>query len=115
MSFNPIYHICRRTDWEAAAVDGVYRGGEGDTKDGFLHFSMSDQVEESAALHRAGEEGLVLLMVDPRDLGDALKWEPGRGDLFPHLYGALPTRAVMEVFDLPLGPDGKHKFPKNLR
>ena len=111
MTFNPIYHICHREDWERAAEDGVYRGSPRDTKDGFLHFSMSDQIVESAALHRAGESGLVLLMVDPRKLGDALKWEPGRGDLFPHLYGALPTSAVMKVYDLPVGPDGRHKFP----
>ena len=41
------------------------------------------------------------------DLGAALKWEPSRGgDLFPHLYGRLPTAAVRAASEAPLGADG---------
>jgi uncharacterized protein (DUF952 family) len=108
----PIYHICRREEWEAAARRGRYEGSSQDRTDGFIHFSGRDQVVESAARHRAGQSGLVLLTVDPAALGDALKWEPSRaGQLFPHLYGALPMAAVLRVDELPLGADGRHVFP----
>jgi len=108
----PIYHICRRDEWEAAARTGAYRGSSQDAADGFIHFSTGDQVREGAAKHRAGQGGLVLVAVDPRRLGEALRWEPSRGGrLFPHLYGALPREAVVRVVDLPLGPDGRHVFP----
>jgi uncharacterized protein (DUF952 family) len=107
-----IYHMCTRAEWQAAEAEGQYRGSSQDAADGFIHFSARDQVAVSAAKHRAGQDGLVLLSVDARALGDALKWEPSRGGaLFPHLYGPLPVAAVTKVDDLPLGADGHHVFP----
>jgi len=107
-----IYHMCRREEWEAARAEGLYRGSSQDRADGFIHFSTADTVVESAAKHRAGQRGLVLIAVEPARLGPALKWEKSRGDLlFPHLYGPLPTAEVASVRDLPLGGDGRHIFP----
>jgi len=107
-----IYHMCRREEWEAAKRAGRYAGSSQDAADGFIHFSTAAQVKESAAKHRAGQSGLVLLAVDAGRLGSALKWEASRGGaLFPHLYGALPVAAVIAVHDLPLGADGAHRFP----
>ena len=111
MQSAPIYHICRREEW-AAVAGGLYHGSSQDRSDGFIHFSSAAQVVESAARHRAGQSGLVLLTVDPRPLGERLKWEPSRGGLlFPHLYGPLPGEAVLRVDELPLGADGRHVFP----
>lgn len=108
----PIYHMCRRAEWRAAEADGLYRGSSQDAADGFIHFSIAEQLRASAAKHRAGQRDMVLLTVDARALGRALKWEPARGgDLFPHLYGPLPVAAVTRVDGLPLGPDGGHLFP----
>jgi len=107
-----IYHICRAEEWRAAQARGGYDGSSQDQADGFIHFSAADQAVESAARHRAGQRGLVLLAVEAERLGAALKWEPSRGGaLFPHLYGPLPLDAVVAVDDLPLGPDGRHVFP----
>ena len=110
-----IYHICKRQEWEAARDAGRYRGSSQDVADGFIHFSTAAQVEESAARHRAGQSGLVLLAVDPEALGAALKWEPSRrGVAFPHLYGALPVAALRGVWELPLGPESRHLFPAGI-
>lgn len=112
MAGEAIYHICWRAEWAAAEAGGSYAGSSEDRADGFIHLSTASQVEASAAKHRAGQTGLVLLTVDPAPLGDALRWEASRGGaLFPHLYGALPLGAVRRVVDLPLGPDGRHVFP----
>lgn len=112
MAGDSIYHICRAEEWAAAQAVGRYEGSSQDRADGFIHFSGRDQVVGSAAKHRAGQDGLVLLRVDPERLGDALKWEPSRGgQLFPHLYGALPLEAVLRADPLPLGEDGRHVFP----
>ena len=111
----PIYHMCRESEWLAAAGDGVYRGSSQDAADGFIHFSTAAQLAASAAKHRAGQAGLVLLTVDAKALGPALRWEPARGgDLFPHLHGSLPLGAVRRVDPLPLGPDGRHVFPAHV-
>jgi len=107
-----IYHICRREEWESALLAGTYAGSSQDKSDGFIHFSTATQIHDSARKHRAGQAGLVLLTVDAPTLGAALKWEPSRGgQLFPHLYGALPLAAVLRVDDLSLGQDGVHVFP----
>jgi uncharacterized protein (DUF952 family) len=91
---------------------GSYGGSSQDQADGFIHFSGGDMVIESAAKHRAGQDGLVLLEVDQSELGAALKWEPSRNAmLFPHLYNDLPVSAVIRTFALNLDAEGKHVFP----
>ncbi|HVJ54401.1 MAG TPA: DUF952 domain-containing protein [Aliidongia sp.] len=113
MAEDLIFHMCRREEWLAANARGAYPGSSQDQADGFIHFSTRGQIVESAARHRAGQDGLVLLAVDPAALGPTLKWEPSRnGQLFPHLYGELPVSAVSWCHDLPLGPDGRHRFPR---
>ncbi len=112
MSQALIYHMCRVEEWRAATTRGSYAGSSQDAADGFIHFSTAAQIVESAARHRAGQSGLVLLAVDAAALGTALRWEPARGgQLFPHLYGALPCSAVRRVDPLPLADDGRHVFP----
>jgi uncharacterized protein (DUF952 family) len=112
----PIFHMCRADEWEAALKAGSHRGSSQDQADGFIHFSTGAQIVETAAKHRAGQDGLVLLAVDPgrleAQLPGALKWEKSRGGaLFPHLYAALPVTAVLQAAPLALGPDGRHRFP----
>jgi uncharacterized protein (DUF952 family) len=108
-----IYKICSEALWREARDAGVFAGAPVDAHDGFIHFSTGAQVAETAAKHFTGAGDLVLLTIDADQLGPALKWEPSRGgDLFPHLYGALPLSAVLWAAPLPLGPDGRHVFPE---
>ena len=102
-----IYKIAPRADWIAAHAAGRYEGSPLDRKDGFIHFSTAAQAPETARRHFAGQADLVVLEVEADDLGGLLRWEPSRGgDLFPHLYGALPANLVRFVTEAPLGPDG---------
>ena len=111
-----IHHMCRAEEWERALPTGSYPGSSQDAADGFIHFSTGAQVAESAARHRAGQDGLVLLTVDAEALGAALRGEPSRGgQLFPHLYAALPVAAVLRVDPLPLAGDGRHLFPSHVK
>jgi uncharacterized protein (DUF952 family) len=139
-----IFHACRRDEWTEALAIGVYAGSSQDAADGFIHFSTAEQMEESVAKHRAGQDDLMLLSVDPTKLGERLRWEPSRaatkcppraqeglaapnppsssgaaarrgGQLFPHLYGALPIAAVIQAAALTLGPCGRHVFPPDWR
>ena len=90
-----IYKICEEAAWRDSEPAGLYRGSAVDARDGFIHFSTAAQVAETAARHFAKQTGLMLVAVDGDALGAALQWEKSRGgDLFPHLYGALPLSAV---------------------
>ncbi len=65
---------------------------------GFIHLSTRAQLAETLRRHFAGQRDLVLIEVDPVDLGAALRWEPSRGgDLFPHLYGTLRVSYARRV------------------
>ncbi|MEP9352374.1 DUF952 domain-containing protein [Xanthobacter sp. KR7-65] len=110
-----VFKICPADMWAEAEARGEFTGAPVDLADGFIHFSTTAQVRETAARHFAGMDGLKLVAVETAALGPALKWEPSRGgDLFPHLYGALLLSAALWVRDLPLGPDGVHVFPAEL-
>lgn len=107
-----IYKICPAELWRAAEAAGRFDGAPVDHADGYIHFSTAAQMRETAAKHFAGQADLLLVAVDAPALGDALKWEVSRGGaLFPHLYGALDPAHVRSVVALPLGPDGRHRFP----
>jgi uncharacterized protein (DUF952 family) len=111
-----IYKICPSVLWREAEAAGVFAGSADDRRDGFIHFSTAAQLPETAARHFAGQDGLVLVAVDPARLGPALRREPSRGgDLFPHLYGDLSLSAVVWVRPMPLGADGRHVIPDGLR
>lgn len=110
-----IYKICPRAEWDAAEATGSYRGSADDLRDGFIHFSRAHQLATTAEKYFAGRDDLCLIAVDGGALGAALRDEPSRGgDLFPHLYAALPTRAAL--WCKPLGWDGQaHVWPAELQ
>jgi uncharacterized protein (DUF952 family) len=93
-----IYKVCPAAEWSLAAAAGAYRGSALDLRDGFIHFSTAAQLPETLRRHFAGQRDLVLVAVDPEDLGAGLRWEPSRGgDLFPHLYGELRVALARRV------------------
>ncbi|WP_332656606.1 DUF952 domain-containing protein [Brevundimonas sp.] len=105
------YKLVDRSEWEAARAAGAYAGSAVDHADGYIHMSTAAQLAETARRHYAGRDGLVLVAVDTAALGDALRWEPSRGgDLFPHLYGALPVSAALSERALSVQTDGTPAF-----
>ncbi|WP_421590828.1 DUF952 domain-containing protein [Shinella sp. M27] len=110
-----IYKIVPASLWQRAKADGIFEGAAIDLTDGYIHFSTASQAKETAARHFAGQADLLLVAVDGDALGEKLVFEASRGgDLFPHLYAALPLSAVLWEKPLPLGPDGAHQFPEML-
>jgi uncharacterized protein (DUF952 family) len=108
-----IYKICERALWEAAEAERVFVGSPADLRDGFIHFSTAAQLAGTAARHFAGQADLLLVAVDAAALPAALKWEPSRGgELFPHLYAALPLAAVRWTRPLADEIDGRRQLPE---
>lgn len=108
-----IYKICEQAAWHDAEHAGLYRGSTVDARDGFIHFSTAAQVAETAAKHFAKQTNLMLVAINGDALGAALQWEKSRGgDLFPHLYGALPLSAVRWARLLPDEAGGRRVLPE---
>jgi uncharacterized protein (DUF952 family) len=97
----PLLHLTTTAEWEAARNTGAVTppslAGAG-----FVHLSTPAQVHLPAQRLFAGRRDVVVLVVDPALLADPVRFEPGvPGDpasmRFPHLYGPLPTSAVLAV------------------
>ena len=102
-----VYKLLTRSEWRAAEAQGVFEGSAVDLADGFIHFSTASQAPETGRRYFAGVADLVIVGFEAEALGEGLKWEPSRGgDLFPHLYGPLPTALAVEVKDVALDADG---------
>jgi uncharacterized protein (DUF952 family) len=108
-----IFKIANASDWMEAMRAGRFEGSAHDRADGFIHFSTGPQLAETLQRYYAGQDGLLLVVVDEAQLGDALKWEyaPSRGEDFPHLFGPLPLRAVTRVIAIERDADGAHIVP----
>jgi uncharacterized protein (DUF952 family) len=105
-----LVHLCPHDQWNVGRTAGELRP-DSLLDTGFVHLSAQHQVHLPANRIFGGRTDLVLLYIDPAALNAPLRWEPGvPGDpeamLFPHLYGALPVAAVVEVGGYRPGPDG---------
>ncbi len=102
-----VYKLLTRAEWAAAEARGVFEGSAVDLADGFIHFSTAAQAAETGRKYFSGLSDLLVVGFEDTALGEGLKWEPSRGgDLFPHLYGPLPTALAVEVRDVVLDEAG---------
>jgi uncharacterized protein (DUF952 family) len=107
-----VYRLISTEDWRAAVRAGVFTGTAVDERDGFIHLSTADQVEETARRHYATVRPLMLVSVDADRLSGELRYEPSRGGaLFPHLYGTIPLEAVLAAMPLAEDREGHLMFP----
>lgn len=98
-----VYKIMTRRAWTDAEVSGAYIGSPLDLKDGFIHLSTAEQAHETARLHFRGQSDLIVVGFEAEGFGDGLKWEPSRGgELFPHLYQALPVKGALSIDEVGL-------------
>ena len=96
-----IYKLFRPLEYAGFVDQGTTLGAPIDLEDGYIHFSTSEQVRETAEKHFAGAGDLKLVADDADALGSDLVWEPSRGGaLFPHLYRALRRDDVVWARDL---------------
>ncbi|OBF99772.1 glutathione S-transferase [Mycobacterium sp. 852014-52450_SCH5900713] len=102
-----LVHLCGVDEWARARACGELHASGGQ----FIHLSTPEQVHLPANRLYRGRDDLVLLHIDPARLHSEVRWEPGAATdpesmLFPHLYGPLPTDAVIRVTAYRPGPDG---------
>lgn len=110
---NRVYKIIDQAIWASVLASGVFKGAAIDLKDGYIHLSSASQATETARLHFAGQQNLLLLAFDPATFGESLKWEASRGGaLFPHVYGTLNPATALWAKPLPWNGQ-THEFPES--
>ncbi len=111
-----IYKIFRRNEWENLLKEGYTFGAPVDLKDGYIHFSTAETLQETARKHFSQDKDLTLIACRSEELAKDIKWEKARkGDLFPHLYRQLNLDDIFWHHDLPLAKQpssDSHIFPK---
>ena len=89
-----IVHIATPAEWADAQRTGTVAPANLATE-GFVHCSTRAQVPGTLELVFRGAGPLFVLVLDPEALVD-LRWE-GEPEAFPHVYGTVPTTAVLVV------------------
>ncbi len=112
-----IYHITSRRAWVEATRSGSYTADSLQTE-GFIHCSTAAQVLSVAEHFYAGQNGLVLLVVDTERLEAPVKWEqsfPPKGveaaAAFPHVYGPIGLEAIAVCLDFEPDEGGQFALP----
>jgi uncharacterized protein (DUF952 family) len=97
-----LFHLALASDWELAEKAGEYRVstlGLTLEEEGFIHASADmDQANGVAGrFYRDVTEPLLLLAIDESLLGCPVRFEVPEGttEAFPHIYGPIPTTAVI--------------------
>lgn len=107
-----LIHIALPDEWSAAKEAGEYRRStRGRSLDdvGFVHCSYPRQLEGVANRVYSDVAELVLLHLEPELFDAEVRIEPASDDgteLFPHVYGPIPTSAVVAVTWWDRGDDG---------
>ncbi len=104
-----ILHLISEADWALARAAGEWRPPSLEAE-GFIHCSKDeDQMLRVAQRLYAGRADLLALEVDAELVKSSVIYEPSRsGEIYPHIYGPLPTETVVNV--LRLEPDDKGNF-----
>jgi uncharacterized protein (DUF952 family) len=111
-------HLATLPDWEAALAAGEYRVSTlGATIDevGFIHASTPEQVQATAERFYADvTDPLVVLVLDEDTLVaggvPVVREDGGAGELFPHLYAALPVDLVVEARPASFDAEGRFSY-----
>lgn len=95
------FKILTAAQWSAWRASGTFTGAAIDLTDGYIHLSTAQTAGETYARYFADSpDKLVVAEVDLAQLGDSVKWEASRGgELFPHVYGAIPVGAVVREWE----------------
>lgn len=101
----PLFHLALAEDWSQAERCGHYSTstrGLSVEQVGFIHLSWRDQIPDTFQRFYADAGDVRLLTVDPMQIQAPLRADAvPSGELFPHLYGALPVEAVTSVTSYP--------------
>ena len=91
-----VYKICTKQEWDSLKQKKSWDGSKNDIKDGFIHLSNKEQVNQTLKKYYVGQKNLFLLILKVDTL-TKLVWEKStNGEIFPHLYSKLNIESVLD-------------------
>ncbi|CAF2635923.1 unnamed protein product [Rotaria sp. Silwood2] len=107
-----IYHLAPTSRWYSWPENTPYLPAEYD-KDGFIHCTSGDELMIKVAnrFYKNVAGDYVLFVIDTMKLKDPaspVKWEKASefDSLFPHIYGPIDRKAIVEVRSVQRADDG---------
>lgn len=101
-----VYKILRENEWEKASITGEIIT-DLDKQDGFIHLSAAFQLAATLSFFFQDSETVYLLEIDLQKIDastllfeDAYPKGGKRKSAFPHLYSALTTKHIANVWTL---------------
>ena len=110
-----LYHITFASEWEKAQTADEYQP-QGFESEGFIHCSYRHQLLTVANRFYKGQDGLVILIIEPSTISNSLVEEnlEGGTELYPHLYCPLPINSVIKAIAFPCDAEGGFILPEGL-
>jgi uncharacterized protein (DUF952 family) len=93
-----IYHIADFKDWDRALELGEYKP-HNYREVGFIHCANLRQLPAVAQRFYSHLPEILILHIVEKRIKPLIKYELGKdvGELFPHIYGAVPLHAIENV------------------
>ncbi|MEM7594699.1 MAG: DUF952 domain-containing protein [Cyanobacteria bacterium P01_A01_bin.83] len=112
---NQLLHITSLSQWQEALIAGEYQP-QTFAQEQFIHCSYRHQLLTVANRFYRGQDGLVVLLIDPTKINSRIIEENLEGgvELYPHLYGVLPVDAVVNAIAFTCNADGSFNLPEEL-
>jgi len=108
-----IYKILREHEWRDAVITHAYAGSQDDLRDGYIHFSMADQLKGTLEKYFRGCVNVQVAAFDPNLMTDEfLRYEASRGGaLFPHYYGKINISSAVNCWQVQVPQTGDIDLP----
>jgi len=92
-----LFHILTKQDWDRAQTMKAYNPLSLE-REGFIHLSRPHQVLKTAHRFYSDYSEMILLFIDEEKIIEKIKYEKSDSDIFPHYYGQLDTKFIMNAF-----------------
>tara|TARA_Y100000816_G_C25659559_1_gene350220 strand:- start:139 stop:462 length:324 start_codon:yes stop_codon:yes gene_type:complete len=96
MRIDYLYKICTKKEWVFFKKKKSWQGSDNDIKDGFIHLSSREQVNQTLKRYFKNQTNLILLILKTENLNNLIWEKSTNGQEFPHLYSNLKIENIID-------------------
>ena len=113
MSKTYLYHIADPKAYDESLKNGLYYHPSL-SKEGFIHCSLAEQLEETANLYYPSVNEIRILKLNQALIEAKVIYEQASRGVFPHIFGPLNMNSVVYESILVKSGDGLFHFSEDL-